>query len=279
MTLRKVDTVKCVLTALLVIGGGSACTASGGTAAGGMQLVKNGALTVCTTLPYAPYEIKKGNKVVGFDPDMMDLVAKELDVRQRSVDTPFENIQSGEALNAGQCDIAASGMAITAERKQRLDYSRPYSKAAEGLLTKKNSGIRSFDDLDGKRVGVQSATASAEFANKHLKDSKIVTFDDIALVMQAVKTGNIDAGINDYGVFYDFTKSNPDTEVAAQADSGYYYGFGVKKGNTELADRVNKVIVKAAEDGDYSRIYRKWFGKKPSWTPDQPAETPAPAKG
>ena len=86
--------------------------------AGGAKVIKKGTLTVCTHLPYKPFQYNQGGKVVGFDVDMMDLVAK-LDSKQSIFDTPFKGIESGQSLNTGKCDVAAAGMTITDDRRRR----------------------------------------------------------------------------------------------------------------------------------------------------------------
>ena len=135
--------------------------------AGGVDLIRSGKLVTCTHLPYEPFQFEQGGKVVGFDVDMVDMVAKRLNVTQEIFDTPFEGIQSGEALNARQCDLAAAAMTITEERKQKILFSEPYFDADQALLVKKGSGITSFDQLKGKLLGVQTATTGKMYAEEN----------------------------------------------------------------------------------------------------------------
>jgi polar amino acid transport system substrate-binding protein len=79
----------------------------------------------------------------------------------------------------------------------------------------------------------------------------------------AVRTGSVDAAINDNGVLLDYVKEFPDTAVSAEFDTNEQYGIGIKKGNTALAAKVNEVLKKAKDSGKYDEIYEKWFGKKP----------------
>jgi polar amino acid transport system substrate-binding protein len=232
---------------------------------GGEKLITQDKLTVCTHLPYKPFQFNEGNEVVGFDVDMMDLVAEELGVEQEIIDTPFEGIQSGESLNAGKCDIAAAGMTITDERARVIDFSDPYFDATQALLTKSGSGITSMEDLAGKSLAVQEGTTGAEYADENApEDTEVRSFEDLALLTAAVKTGQVDAGINDNGVLYDYVKENPDTEVVTEFDTGEQYGFAVKKdGNDALLETTNEVIAAAREDGRYDEIYEKWFGSAP----------------
>ena len=79
-----------------------------------------------------------------------------------------------------------------------------------------------------------------------------------------MKTGGIDAGVNDNGVLFDYVKSNPDTAVATEFNTGEKYGFAVAKGqNDKLLATVNDVIASAKKNGEYDKIYKKYFGEAP----------------
>src|SRR5690606_39337498 len=97
-----------------------------------------------------PFQFNQDGKVVGFDVDIVDLVAKKLGVTQEILDIDFAVIKSGAALNAGRCDLAAAGMTITEERKQNIDFSVPYFDATQALMAKKGSGITSLEDVKAK---------------------------------------------------------------------------------------------------------------------------------
>ncbi len=230
---------------------------------GGAKIVEEGRLTVCTHLPYKPFEFNQGGEVVGFDIDLMDLVADELGLETKVFDTPFEGIQSGQSLNTGQCDVAAAGMTITDERAAVIDFSDPYFDATQALLTKTGSGISSMEDLAGKSLAVQVGTTGEIYAEENApEDTTLRSFEDLALLAAAVKTGQVDAAINDNGVLYDYVKSNPDTEVVTEFDTGEQYGFAVKKDDNEaLLETINEVLATAKEDGTYDEIYAKWFGE------------------
>ena len=236
----------------------------GGGGAPSVDLVNEGKLTTCTHMPYKPFQFEQGGEIVGFDVDLVDLVAKKLGVTQEIVDTPFEGIQSGEDLNARKCDIAAAAMTITPEREQKIAFSAPYFDANQALLVKKGSGIKSFADLEGKTLGVQSGTTGKMYAEENASGVELKDYEDLALELSSVKSGQVPAAINDIPVLLDYVKSNPELEVAAQYDTGEQYGFGMKKGTSdELKKVVDQVIEQAKSDGTYDRIYEKWFGAKP----------------
>jgi polar amino acid transport system substrate-binding protein len=265
--LRSPAVAAALATAALVVG---ACGDDDeGTASGGVDLVDSGRLTTCTHLPYRPFQFEQEGEIVGFDVDLIDLVARKLGVEQSIVDTPFEGIQSGEDLNARKCDIAAAAMTITDERKQKIDFSDPYFDANQALLVKQGSGIKSFDDLKGETLGVQSGTTGKMYAEENAapKGVELKDYEDLALELNAVKTGQIPAAINDIPVLLDFVKQNPDVEVAATFETGEQYGFGMKKGTSqELRKVVNDTLRQARRDGTYDRLYEKWFGRKPGQT-------------
>jgi polar amino acid transport system substrate-binding protein len=224
-------------------------------------LVKGDKLVTCTHLPYEPFQFKKGGEIVGFDVDLVDLVAKELGVEQEIFDTAFEGIESAAVFERDDCDLAAAAMTITDERKKVMDFSVGYFDANQALLVKKGSGIKSLDDLKGKVLGVQQATTGEIYAEDHKSEFGYQTkqFEDLALLLQSVQNGQIDAAINDNTVLYDFLAKNDDVEVTEELETGEQYGIGVKKGNKALLAVVNKVIEQAKKDGTYDKLYKKWF--------------------
>ncbi|MFD3488909.1 ABC transporter substrate-binding protein [Streptomyces sp. NPDC058665] len=249
--------------ALVAMTGCTSTETTGSSDGSKVELVKSGKLTTCTHLPYEPFQSRQDNKIVGFDVDLVDLVAKELDVTQEIVDTPFEGIQTGEDLNARKCDVAAAGMTITPVREENLDFSAPYFEATQALITKKGAGYDSLAGLKGKKLGVQQGTTGEEYAKKNGKGVETVQFEDLALLLTAVKTGQVDAAVNDNGVLFEYVRKNPDTEVTAEFETGEQYGVGVRTGNDALRAEIDKVIKAAQADGRYDAIYKKWFPAAP----------------
>ncbi len=252
----------------LAAGCGSGSSSSGApTSAGGVKLVAAGKLTTCTHLPYAPFQSSEGGKIVGFDIDMIDLVAKKLGVTQTVVDTPFEGIKSGQDLNTGKCDVAAAGMTIKPERAKVIDFSVPYFNATQALLIKKGTGYASLESLSGKKLGDQSGTTGKDYVtSQHPAGVTVTEFEDLATLQQALATDQIQGAVDDLPVWTDYIKKNPGKfEIGAEFNTGEKYGFGIKKsGNPELLKTVNQVITAAKSDGTYNTIYEKWFGTKPA---------------
>lgn len=252
--------------ATLLAGCGGDDGGSTGTAAQGYDLVSEDALTTCTHLPYPPFQFDRDGKTVGFDVDLVDLIAEEVGVKQKIVDTPFEGIKSGTDLETGKCDIAAAGMSITPERQKVIDFSKPYFDATQSLLTKKGAGYDSFDALKGKKLGVQSGTTGLDYATENAKPAGVtlVAFEDLGTEIAALKSGQVDAVINDFPVLSAYAKDNPGYRVATQFDTGEQYGFGMSKDRDDnLSATADKVLTRAKKDGTYDRLYEKWFGQPP----------------
>ncbi len=231
----------------------------------GANVISAGKLTVCTSLPYKPFEFEQSNEIVGFDMDMAKKVAEANDLEVDVVVTGFEGIQSGQSLSTNKCDMAIAGMTITDERAQVIDFSDPYFDATQALLTKDES-LDSLDALDGKTLGVMTGTTGELYAKDNAPEGvKIKAFEDLGLQSTAVKTGQIDAAIQDNGPLLDYAKANPDTFVTAEFDTGEQYGMAVKKdGNAELLASINDVIAESKSDGSYDEIYTTWFGSAPT---------------
>jgi polar amino acid transport system substrate-binding protein len=233
----------------------------------GAKLVKKGHLTTCTHLPYPPFQSAQGGKVVGFDVDMIDLVAKKLGVTQQVIDTPFETIKTGSALNAGKCDLAAAGMTIKAERAKFIDFSKPYFDATQALMGKKGTTFPSLDDVKAKKlkVGSQAQTTGEEYVQGKGIDSK--SFKDSASLLNGLRSGQVDVIVEDYPVVQGWLKdpANSAYGVAANLNTGEQYGFAVRKShNPKLLAMINQAIDQAKQDGEYKKIYEKWIGPLPA---------------
>jgi polar amino acid transport system substrate-binding protein len=248
----------------------AACGGGGnGVTVQGAKLVKKGTLTTCTHLPYPPFQSAQGGKVVGFDVDMIDLVAKKLGVTQQVIDTPFETIKTGSALNAGKCDVAAAGMTIKPDRAKFIDFSKPYFDATQALMGKKGMTFASIEEVKAKKlkIGSQAQTTGEEYV--HDKGIDSVSFKDSATLLNGLRSGQVDLIVEDYPVVQGWLKdpANAKYAVDANLNTGEQYGFAVRKShNPKLLALINQAIDQAKQDGEYKKIYEKWIGPLPAGT-------------
>ena len=246
----------------------SACgsdDSSSGDGAGGstdLQTIEEGALTVCSDIPYPPFEVEKAGEYTGFDMDIMKEIATGLDLEMVVQDSAFEGLQSGLSLNSNQCDIVASAMTITADREKNLDFTQPYYDSKQSLLVPTGSDIRSIDDLAGKKVGVQQGTTGKTYTEENApEDAEVVSFPSDGEMYPAIKAGQVDALLQDLPVNIEHTKDG-DFEIVQEFDTDEQYGFAVRQGNTELLDAVNEQLEAMRGDGTYDEIYNEYFSTK-----------------
>src|SRR5688500_17257086 len=140
--------------ALALTAAGCAKDDTATTTESGIELVNEGTLTICTHLPYEPFEFTEGGEVVGFDVDVLKIAADAEGLDTEVLDVAWETITTGEALNSGQCDVGAGAMTINPEREAVMDFTDPYFTATQALMTKTGAGITSLEDLAGKKVAV-----------------------------------------------------------------------------------------------------------------------------
>ncbi|MFK4089915.1 transporter substrate-binding domain-containing protein [Kribbella sp. NPDC020789] len=235
--------------------------------AAGIELVKSGTLTICTHLPYKPFEFKDGTKVVGFDVDLLTLLADDLGLKTEVVNIEWAQVTSGGAFKAKKCDVGMGAMTITPERQAAISITEPYMDATQVLMAKKDSGIKGLADLKGQKLGAQQDTTGKKYADEHAQANgyTVIPFNDLALQVNNVKSGRVAAAINDNGALYDFVKNNPDMAVVAEFDTGEQYGFAALKDGSgpKIVAKFNEVLAKAKSGGKYNEIYKTWFGVEP----------------
>lgn len=245
----------------------TACANGEGATVGGVALVKKGQLTTCTNLPYPPFQLEQNGQVVGFDIDLVGLVAKELGVPQKVIDTPFETIKGGAALNAGKCDVAAAGMSIKPERAKFIDFSIPYFNAAQALMASRESGISSLDDVQKRKLklGALAGTTGEDVVKGKGFDPR--SFDNAQAELDALRTRQVDVIVQDDPVVRYWLKdtANRDFALVTELRTDQQYGFAVRKDrNPALLRMINETIERAKRDGTYERIYEKWMGPMPA---------------
>jgi polar amino acid transport system substrate-binding protein len=246
----------------------AACTQDSGTTEGGIEIVHEGHLTICTHLPYAPFQFTNDDgDIVGFDVDLLDLLADDLGLERTNddiVNIGWDQVTSGGVFDSNRCDVGMGAMTILPEREDALTISDPYFEATQAMLVRTDEPYAGLEELEGERVGVQIDTTGQFYAQDHEEEMgyEVVKYDDLALQLNALKAGNIAAAINDNSPLADFVEKNPDTEVSAQFETGEVYGFAFKKDDEnaeKLAERFNELLAEAFEDGTYEDIYRRWF--------------------
>lgn len=211
---------------------------------------------------FMPFEFKEGDKYVGFDIDLWDAIAKDLNVQYKLQPMDFNGLIP--ALQTGNIDAAIAGMTIKSKREEVVDFAYPYYDAGLLLMVRSDAkGIAGVEDLSDKIVATKLGTTSADFA-KNLKTKEVKLFPNIDSAYLELRGGGADAVIFDSPaiLYYIKTEGKEAVKTTGPLYQGQSYGIAFPQGS-ELREKVTISILKFMEDGTYAKIYKKWFGTEP----------------
>lgn len=229
--------------------------------------VQKGKFLVAMEIGYPPFEYyaEDGTTPIGFDVELAKEIAKRLGLKVEFIDTAWDGIFAG--LNIDRYDVVMSAATITPDRVENFDFSTPYIGNGQAIILKKDSTlpITKMADLNGLKVGYQAETTS-DFYTKKVSAAEGWTYVENAYdkVMNAyddLKFGRIDAVVSDSLVAVNYL--SPTDSVFKQVFMGTpdeYFGVCVKKGNTELLNKVNAALEEIKADGTMKKIYEQIFG-------------------
>lgn len=232
-------------------------------AAAELGLKDPGKIVVCGDVPFRPFEEEDPTSPTGykgFDVDISQEIADGLGVELEFKDATFDTLQSGLALNSGQCDMSASGMTITEDRKKEIAFSDGYYDSLQSLLVPKDSDVKELGDLNGKKIAVQQGSTGSAYAEKKAEGAELVYLPSDAEMFQALQGNQVDAILQDLPVNLDHTKDG-EYAIVAEYDTGEEYGLAIKKDNTKLVEAVNAELQEIRDSGRYQEIYDSYFAE------------------
>ncbi len=245
-------------------GAGAGGSATSGSAADIEDPVDEGKLTACSDIPYAPFEFEDDGDLKGVDIDLVKAMAKELGLTAEFRDTDFDGIFA--SLAAGNCDIIASSVSITDERKKENNFTAGYFEINQSMLVRKAdaSTFKDFASLKGKTIGVQSETTGAEFATTEAKKAgaEIKEFTGADELFTALKAKQIDAVVQDFPINAYNADTTGDSVVSAvfEADEPEQYGLVVPKNKPKLLAALDDALVALLDNGEYKKIMSEYLG-------------------
>ena len=220
-------------------------------------------LVVAGHCGYPPMEYLNDKKVpTGYSIDYIHEIAKRAGLKITFRDVAWDGIFAG--LAAGNYDLLAASTTITPERQKAFDFTEPYYGVVQAVVMPKGKKINSLADLKGLTVGSQIGITGVFVLQKANVGAKIKEYDDIGLAFEDLAAGRTDAVICDDPVakFY----ANKREDFAGKFSVAYlhkdpeYYGFCLRKGETELLERLNKAIASMQADGTEAKLKIKWMG-------------------
>ncbi len=230
------------------------------------KTVNSGTLTVCSDIPYAPFEFEEGGQLKGIDIDLVKAIAGKLDLEAEFRDTDFDGIFA--ALAAGNCDMIASSVSITEERKKENNFSDGYFEINQSLLVRKEDATTytDFASLKGRTIGVQSETTGAEFATAQAAPAGVAVkeFTGADELFTALKAKQIDGVVQDFPINSYNAETTGDTVVSRvfTETEKEEYGFVIPKKSTALLEAVNEALGELRTDGTYDKVLKQYLGEK-----------------
>ncbi len=268
-----------VAAGLLVASCGSDKKESSGTSPAGAvdcKPVKAGELSVVTSLPGPNFwgssdsEVDPDTIKSGIEYDLANLIASKCGLKLSWRNENFDSIVAGQ-IDPSSYDIILSQVTITDERSKVVDFSVPYFKSDQGLLVKKGTVVKTWDDVKAMTIGVQAqTTAEYYFTSGEVPGwelTNIKSFPDLATTYTALSAGTIDGVVIDTPInLGQAAASGGDLEVVGQFKTGEEYGAitGLGNGKKAIFDPIMQGLV---DDGTVNGLIAKYLGGDPSTVP------------
>lgn len=215
-------------------------------------------LTMATNAEFPPYEYMEGGNVVGLDVDMAKAVAEKLGMELEINNINFDAIIP--AIQSGKADIGVAGMTVTEDRKLSVDFTDSYTTATQVIIVnEENPAVTSATDLSGKKIGVQLGTTGDIYATD--ESDSVERFNKGADAIMALSQRKIDCVMIDEEPAKKFVESNEGLVILDEEFAVEEYAIALKKGNTELQEKINGALKELKADGTLDSIVAKYINE------------------
>jgi arginine/lysine/histidine transporter system substrate-binding protein len=221
-------------------------------------------LVMATSADYAPFEYiesDKSDEIIGFDVDLAKAITGKLGYEMEIKDMDFGGLI--QSLKSGQADFVLAGMTPTEKRKQNVDFSDIYYTAQHMVISKKENGIETVEDLKGKTVGVQLGSIQEGKADE-INETVAITVENrnrIPELIQELKAGRFDAIIIEDTVAKGYLDKEADLTSFTISDDPEEAGSAIAfPKDSELTEKFNNELKKMKENGELQELIVKWFG-------------------
>jgi His/Glu/Gln/Arg/opine family amino acid ABC transporter permease subunit len=218
--------------------------------------------------PYVEADPANPSRVVGFDVEIAELIAKGLGRRAQFVEIAFASID--QSIARGDAEIGLSGIEDTPAHRVAFAVTVPYYEFREVLSVRSADAarFRSLADLKGKRVGTLGGTIAYEILRNAEQEQGVlaVSYDDDVHPYSDLVLGRLDAVLLDNVLAERRRRTTPGFITQPLPVAVSHYVGVMAPGNAVLRDRVNGLLKEAMRDGTLEAIFRKWN----VWNDDQP---------
>lgn len=222
---------------------------------------EGGVIKMATNAYFQPYEYYEGEKIVGIDAEIAEAIAKKLGMELVIEDMEFESILT--AVKSGSVDFGMAGMTVTEDRLKEVDFSTSYANGVQVVIVKEGSDIKVVDDLFAEgatyKAGVQLGTTGDTYATGDLGAERVTQYNNANNAVIALASGDIDCVIIDNEPAKALVAANEGLKILDTTYADEDYAICVKKGNTELLNKINAAIDELIEDGTIDTIVAKYI--------------------
>ena len=226
-----------------------------------------GTLRVGMEIGYPPLEYYDDDGVtpIGIDVELSNALSKEMGMEVELIDTAWAGIFAG--LDKGDYDCIISAVSITSDRLLEFEFSNPYIKNYQCIVTKADASTKpaSLDELKDLNVGYQEETTSDDYLNNYMAVNSLSVntnaYAKVINVFDDLELGRLDAVVCDSIVAESYVADGKFEITWQQGEDEETEEFGIcmKKGNTELKDKVNAALATLDENGTLDEIIHKYL--------------------
>lgn len=235
------------------------------TEASSVTTIEEGKLTFGSSGLYKPFNFEDldGNET-GFEVELGEAIAEEMGLEPNPVFTQDFGALI-EEVNTDRIDVIMGSLTITEERAEVVDFSEPYYTSGPLFYAHEDTDdIETFDDLEGKEVGVIANSVYEDIVLEHISEDNLSTYqsDTVALQDLAAGTDRLDMVLTDKIVgLVQIDENNLEIKAVGDLIMEEKIGAAVRKGNQELLDEINRALEAVIENGTYEELSNKWFGE------------------
>ena len=222
-----------------------------------------------SSIPFS-YIADNPNQPVGYAHDLqmkvVEALKKELNMPDLKVRYNLVTSQNRIPLvSNGTVDLECGSTTNNKERQQQVDFSVGFFEVGSRLLTAKDSGVKDFADLKGKKLVTTAGTTSERYIRQHEKElgiGEIISAKDHAESFLMLQNGRAAAFMmDDILLAGEKSKANDQNkwEIVGTAPIHEVYGCMMRKGDTGFKQVVDNAIKTTYSSGDINAIYDKWF--------------------
>ncbi len=207
--------------------------------------------------PFSFISPEDNKKVTGFEAEIVELLAKELDMEVEYIQNSWDGLIAG--LNRKDYDIVINGVEITPDRAEVVHFSRPYYYTAEALAVRKgNTDITKLEDLKNRKVGTLNASLAQRILEQQTFPITIVGYDEEVHSYRDLEIERLDAVLLDEAIALYYAKPNPALKLVGGPVGYMEYGVVTRLDDKEFSQKVKIALDKLIENGRLQSVLERW---------------------